>query len=196
MIGTTLPERAHALETEVRPDTATIVVDGSADDWAGVSTVWTEPEGDAVSWPGSTGDGHDLVWVGVATDGNRLYVAMETADRVYADRKQYRGDLGGANLIALGWNTEAVRGYVSYVPGSDWSRSTGGGPEDEPIRAAAREIVEISFPLATIDQWTGTDGGVVNLRWFIQEQHPPWREFDNQSLSIVLPTIEATLAPR
>lgn len=192
--GTTLPERAHALETGTRPDSAMIVVDGSADDWVGVSTMWTDPEADAVSWPASTGDGHDLVRVGVATDGNRLFLALETRDHVYADRKQYRGDLGGGNLIALGWNTEASRGYVSFVPGSNWSNATGGGPDDQPIRAASGEIVEISFPIDRIDEWTEMENGVVNLRWFIQENAPPWRQFDYYSQRIVLPTIETVLA--
>jgi hypothetical protein len=193
--GTNLSARSSALRTETRPDHAAIKVDGSKADWTEVTSAFSVPAGTGRQSLPERGEGDDIIWAGVATDGNRIYFALETRDRAYPRDKQYHIHIVGGSILSIGsgWGGSDRWTNVGYVPGRNWNDARWYGSSDRPVRSAVGEIFEISFPLQALDDWTGTHEGKNEIQWFIQENKPDWARYDEYRQMIVLPTMEYRL---
>ncbi len=170
------------------PAIKTIKVDGKADDWGNVSTVFKDRTDD-FSKGYEKGKGQDIAWVGVAVDENRLYFAMETVSKIYRDDRFYIMEINIGDLLNLRYDGSDKVFKAALVRNVDWDNSKWFDSGNSLLRGRKNEIVEISFPWNQVEKWLNTNTGVCTFNFFIQRSSAPYYNVDTFSFKSFLPSI-------
>ncbi|RKX89816.1 MAG: hypothetical protein DRP70_02680 [Spirochaetes bacterium] len=167
---------------------ASINVDGKKDDWAGVNSVWNDALDDAFIMSDGVTIGRNISWVAAATDGERLYMAMETSDGEYGNSLTYDFNIFRMNLITLrmSQNKNERNYYGNKLEGQNWDTARHFEASGY-FHAKAGEIIEMSYPLELVEEWIDSPSGYGRIDFAVQLTDSPWTQLDVYPLEFVLP---------
>lgn len=188
----TLTETGAEAGRIVLPDTATIKVDGRADDWADVKTVFQDEQGRFLDpyylkKNDELFDGQDIEWVGIAMDEKRIYAAMKTVSGVYSKERNYFVEFLRGNRLRLEYNRKGGYFAMGKVESQDWDNSRWAGSDESPMEGAVRDIIEFSLPWKEILRFVGHDDWTFHLSFAVQINSDPWREVDDYDCDVFIP---------
>jgi hypothetical protein len=176
----------------VLPDTATIKVDGRADDWADVKTVFQDEQGRFLDpyylkKNDELFEGQDIEWVGIAMDEKRICAAMKTVSSVYSKERNYFVDFLRGNRIRLECNRKGGYFAIGKVVSQDWDNSRWASSDESPMEGAVRDIIEFSLPWKEILRFVGHDDWTFHLSFAVQRNSDPGREVDDYDCDVFIP---------
>ncbi len=201
-VGSNLGEGVALLETlrgvsmdedyTVLPDTADIKVDGYADDWKDVRTVFQDDTGDlqngaVLSPEEKIIDGQDLEWVGLAMDSEKLYIAVKTASGTFSRKRDYALEIQTDHLFRVYYRPREHRAAAVETPDKDWGRSRWFESSKYQSLYSAREILEFSVPWKRIMRFLDPADFTMKGRFMIQRDVDPWQQVDGFDFKLFIP---------
>lgn len=178
----------------------TINLDGEDDDWEGITTRFSDPEGDMKAEPyNGIHKAEDIVELAVCVDREFLYLMLRTADGEYNNSEIWQK----FNISSLEDSAVAIRLMDQGVPViADRYRYVGGPDTDWPTLAIrigyqTEEVMEIAIPLTLLVE-DGRLNHVVNIENFELNDHDfarnDFRVLDDIRLPILyIPLLELLL---
>ena len=176
----------------VLPDTADIKVDGFADDWKNVSTVFQDEQGTLLEEPylkehNELFEGQDIEWVGVAMDEKRIYVAIKTVGSAYSSRRQYNVDFSSGDLFRVGYYRKDKLFSTLKVRGRNWDKALWTNADNSPMKGAARDIIEMSIPWSELYGFMTPENWTFDLEFVIERITDPWKRVDTHYFKVFIP---------
>ena len=176
----------------ILPATAKIKVDGLADDWKNVSSVFQDDQGILLESPylekqNELFDGQDIEWVGIAMDETRIYVAMKTVSSVYSSKRNYNIDLRSNNLIRLECNRKGKYFAIGKMKKGDWDNGQWASSDESSMKGAVKEIVEMSLPWKELFRFMNPVNWTYELQFSIQRNTDPWKQVDEYHCKVFIP---------
>ncbi len=169
---------------------ADIKVDGKKDDWAGVETTWNDDLNDGFIMSREFTSGRNITWAAAATDGERLYLAMEILDGEYGKELTYDFDVFGMHLITfrMDKNDNEWHYYGHRIKGRNWDTARSFETSVN-YKAKAGEIIEMSYPLKLVEEWVESHTGYGRVDFAVQLTNKPYTVLDVYDIVFALPSM-------
>ena len=164
---------------------ADITVDGKADDWEKIKSVFNDLDNDSKVKNKSNLSGFDIARAGIAIDSRYLYCMIETAGKKYRRDCSYEIIMGLKDVIQIqyfpgGGNAEAI-----FVPERKWKNSK---EIYISLEKAVDEIIEIAIPLTEVEKYFDTESYTVDFEYNVKDKSSG-KNIDYYNLKVNIPTI-------
>ena len=171
------------------PDFKTIKIDGKADDWGDVSTVFKDKIGDFLK-TNKFGGEQDIDWVGIAMDNERIYFALKTVSEIYRKECMYHMNYKIENYLSFHYfGPSNIFETAKIKPNSDWSKALWYNSKDSSIEGKIGDIIEVSFSLNQMSKWVKPYGNEIELYFNTQIASESHSVIDSVVINTILPSV-------
>ena len=127
--------------------------------------------------------GYDLSRIGFACDKDKLYVMIETSDKKYSKKCKYSLFIKHYyNGIMLTYFPDKNSTYGVILSKDKVVEKTG-------FYGTSRDVIEMSFPLASVQKVMETDANVIELKVLTEINDKNHADIDSRVVRLMIPTI-------